>query len=173
MQQYKLYIAVIIIYSIPSFTRGTLGFHKNPPSHYILGISFDLHPGLLNSFGLFKHRSSPCIPRSSPAPFTLGVPLQGLPGYIVGRFSRYIAQPSPLACPDLEIYFRLLRALHNTSFVIWSGQKILHISLRHLLIKLAAWLPYIFNLSRSRSRRVGLLSRLCPLILTIYILQFI
>ena len=24
----------------------------------ILGISFDLHPGLLNSFGLFEHHSS-------------------------------------------------------------------------------------------------------------------
>jgi len=30
---------------------------------------FDLRPGLFNSCGLFEPRSSPCIPRSSPAPF--------------------------------------------------------------------------------------------------------
>jgi len=77
----------------------------------ILGISSDLHPGLLNSLGLFKHRSSPCILRSPPAPFTLWVPLQGLPGYIFWRFSRCLAQPSPFAVPYLQIYSRLLHAL--------------------------------------------------------------
>jgi len=29
----------------------------------LISISFYLHPGLFNSFGLFEHRSSPCIPR--------------------------------------------------------------------------------------------------------------
>jgi hypothetical protein len=37
----------IYIYSIPLFRRGTQGFHKNPPSHSILGITFNLCPGLL------------------------------------------------------------------------------------------------------------------------------
>jgi len=40
----------------------------------------------------------------------------------------------------------------HSLFVVWSGQKILNISLRHL---------YFLNFSRSRGRRVGLLSHLC------------
>ena len=82
----------IYIYNVPSPRRGTQGFHKGPPSHSILSISFDLHRGLLNSFGLSKFCSSPCIPLSPPAPFTLRVPLQGLPGYIVGRVSQCMAR---------------------------------------------------------------------------------
>jgi hypothetical protein len=42
------------------------------PSHCILGIGFDLHPGLS---GLYEHCSSPGIPQSPPALFTLGIPL--------------------------------------------------------------------------------------------------
>ena len=63
------------ICSIPSFLCGTQGFHKNLPSHSIRGISFDLRPGLINSFGLLEHRSSPFVLWSSSASFTLGVPL--------------------------------------------------------------------------------------------------
>jgi len=55
------------------------------------------------------------------APFTLGVPLQGLPGYIVGRFSQCMAQPPPHAFPDLQIYSRLLRALPQL-FILYLAQ---------------------------------------------------
>jgi hypothetical protein len=41
---------------------------------------------------------------------------------------------------------------HRSLFIIWSGQKILKIFLKHL---------YFFNFSRSCSCTVGLLSRLC------------
>jgi hypothetical protein len=72
--------------NIPSFRRRTYGFHKNPPSDSVLGISLLLCPSLFNSFGLFEHRSSPCIPRSPPAPFALGVTPYGLPGYVDGQY---------------------------------------------------------------------------------------
>jgi len=44
-----------------------------------------------------------------------------------------MAQPSPLAFHDLQIYSGLLRALPQLLFIIWSGQKILDIFLRHVL----------------------------------------
>ena len=66
--------------------------------------------GLFNSFGFFEHRSSLCIPRSAPpSPFAVVIPLYGLP--VVGRFSQCMAQPPPLAFPDMQIYSRLLREL--------------------------------------------------------------
>ena len=42
-----IYIYIYIyIYNIPSFRQGMWGFHKNLPSHSILGISFDLRPAI-------------------------------------------------------------------------------------------------------------------------------
>jgi hypothetical protein len=97
------------------------GFHRNPPSHSILGISFNLRPGLINSFGLFEHPSSTCIPWSPPALFALVIPLWGLPGYDVGWFLQCTAQPSPLAFPDQQIYSGLLCALPQLfiCYLVW------------------------------------------------------
>jgi len=46
-----------------------------------------------------------------PCPVCHGGSTLGLAGYVVGRFSQCMAQPPPLAFPDLQIYCRLLRAL--------------------------------------------------------------
>jgi len=43
---------------------------------------------------------------------------------------------------------------HSYLLVIWSGQKIFSIFLRHLLIKTCSLAEYFFNFSRSHSRRV-------------------
>jgi hypothetical protein len=48
---------------------------------------------------------------------------------------------------------------HSFLFVIWSGQKILNIFLRHLLIKTCNLVVILLNFSRSHSHRVGLLLR--------------
>ena len=48
---------------------------------------------------------------------------------------------------------------HNSLFVMWSGQKILNIFLRLLLIKTCNLVVIYFEFSRSHSRRVRHLSR--------------
>jgi hypothetical protein len=147
--QYVYIYIYIYIYSIPSFRCGTQGFHKNPPSHSILGISFNLRPGLINSFGLFDHRSSPCIPLSPPAPLPWGFHSRACLAITSDGFRsvwpslphlRFLICKSILGC-----FVRF----HGSLFIIWSGQKILNIFLRRLLIKTCSLAVILFEFRKS------------------------
>jgi len=113
------------IYNIPSFCHGTEGFNKNLPSHCILGISFNLHAGLLSSL---RH--------VSPCPVYLGGSTLGLAWLYCQTFFCSVWPSHP------HLHFLICKSIlgcfmhfHTSSFIIWFGQKIVSIFLRHLLIK--------------------------------------
>ena len=120
---------------VPSFRCRTQGIHKNPPPHSILGVALDFCPGLFHSFGLFKQRSSPRILRSPSAHLPWGFHSRACPILLsVGFYSVWPSYPHLcfLICKSIlgcSMHF------HNSLFVTWSGQKILNIFLRLLLIK--------------------------------------
>jgi hypothetical protein len=68
-----------------------------------------------------------------------------LSGYVVGQFPQCMAQPSPLAFPDLQSILGCFVRFHNSLFVIWSGQKILSILLRYLYVSDLSWWKTLEN----------------------------
>jgi hypothetical protein len=121
-----------------------------------LASVFDLCPGLCNSFGLLKHRSSPCIPRSPPCPICLGDFTLGLV-WLCYRTVFVNVWPShpPLRFLICKSILGCFMRFHSSLFVIWSSHKVLNIFLRHLLTKtcsLAVIFFEFFQVSQPSSR---------------------
>ncbi|KAH3716275.1 hypothetical protein DPMN_058994 [Dreissena polymorpha] len=68
-------------------------------------------------------------------PYPLGVPCERLPCRIGCRLAKGVAYPPPTSLTDVFFNWLLLCFLHNTSLEILSGQRILRIFLRQVLIK--------------------------------------
>ena len=112
---------------IPSFRRGTQGFHKYPPSHFILGINFIsaqvfLAP-LVSSSTVLRHVFL-CLPLPSlPWGFHFRACLPMSSAGFRNVWPSHTHLPFLICKSILGCFVRF----HSSLFVIWFGQKILNI----------------------------------------------
>ena len=121
---------------INDVSGGTKGEHSTTPADSVRCCSFCRIPGDVGFFELLFCWPPPGFHWSSHLPFTLRIPLWGLPGCVRCWFPQSVADPIPFAPGDLRCRNTFLPCCCQSSLLlIFSGQYIFRIFLRHWLMK--------------------------------------